>query len=138
MTISLCACEKTEKHEDGAITVKVNNTVLEQITLMSASWAIDGETVGTTGVEVAGDEGFLGKDSFSFYIYSEDIENKDDLDKLTITIKVTDADGGTFDAATVSIPSEIGDEYEFELRYEDGCYSLWQDFGDGTYARLSG
>lgn len=52
------------------------------------------------------------------------IKQKKILEKISITVKVTETDGGSFDVSTLLLPSRFGDEYEFELYYENGCYNV--------------
>lgn len=124
---SLISCGKNSRIQECAlVTVSVINKVPNRIKVLSAGWSIDGNTVGTTGVEVAGGGDYLGENSFSFFIDSDEIADEKDLQKLVITVNVSEAEGESFRVGSVKIPSSPGDNYTFELHCEDGCYSLWQ------------
>lgn len=140
LCFGMCACGSNESgnenEADTAILVELTNKVPDKITVIAASYSINGNTVGTNCVEIAGDKGTFGEDSLSFPILKNDIQSEKDLQSLEITIKIAESGGGEFDVATLSLPSEFGDEYNLELRNEDGSYSIWQTFDDGVDARL--
>ncbi len=125
LCLGLCACGKNSKPEGyGKVNFELVNSVTDRISVLAVSWSIDGNTVGTTGVEVAGGGKYLGERRFSYAVTSEDVTDEKELDQLSVTIKVTEADGGSFDVPMLLLPSKFGDEYEFELYYEDGCYNV--------------
>ena len=101
----------------------IDNKVENRITSIGATWYIDNESFGSTGV-INADHTILGKESLQFCIGKEDVPEDSDLEKFAAKIEITEESGETVEVAMLQFPLEFGQDYFYELRYEEGEYLM--------------
>lgn len=101
----------------------IDNKVENRITSIRATWYIDDESFGSSGV-INVDGTILGEKSLQFGIKKEDVPEDSDLEKFAAKIEVTKVGGETVEVATLQFPLEFGQDYFYELRYEENEYFL--------------
>lgn len=122
--VLLCACGKTnEESKDDVVTLTIDNTVADRISVLSASWYIDGNAIGSTGVETA-DGVALEAREYTFHLTKDDVEMNAALDQLAVKVSITEGDGKTEEMAMLALPAQNGAYFIYELRYENGAYDL--------------
>ena len=127
LCFALCACRTHESLDrKRSVEAVVMNEVPHRIRMMSVSFSIDSDPVGTTCVETAKEGRSLDTSAFIFPLYENEVPSEEALQRLSITLQVTEEGGGTFDVETLSLPSKFGDRHELQLTYADGRYQVRQ------------
>ena len=101
----------------------IDNKVENRITSVGVTWYIGNEAFGSAGM-VNADHTILGEESLQFGIKKEDVPEDSDLEKFAAKIEVTEVGGETIEVATLQFPLEFGQDYFYELRYEEGEYLM--------------
>lgn len=101
----------------------IDNKVENRITSIGVTWYIDNESFGSTGA-INADNTILGEESIQFGIQKDDVPEGMDLEKFATKIEVTEVSGKTVEVDTLQFPIEFGEDYYYELRYEDGDYFI--------------
>ena len=123
---SLAACsipnaiEEEYSHESYLC---IDNKVENRITSIGATWYIDNESFGSTGV-INADNTNLGEENIQLGIKETDVPKDSDLEKFAAKIEVTEVSGETVEVTTLQFPLEFGRDYFYELRYEGDDYFI--------------
>ena len=123
---SLAACSipnAIAEEYSGESYICIDNKVENRITSIGATWYIDNESFGSTGV-INADNTILGEESIQLCIKKTDVPEDIDLEKFAAKIEVTEVSGKTVEVTTLKFPLEFGEDYFYELRYEGDDYFI--------------
>lgn len=140
LTLCLLLCSCSAKKEEPAaetLTIKLSNLTEGRLCVLNAGWYHGTEPVGAAQVEIANGDKGIGEGPFTVSLSPEELPENTPLEELTFRVSVIEYGGEMMDVAAQQFSASFGDSYMLELRYEDGCYSVWQNFGNGVYARLT-
>ena len=101
----------------------IDSKVENRITSVGVTWYIGNEAFGSAGM-IDADHTILGEESLQFGIKKEDVPEDSDLEKFAAKIEITEKSGETVEVATLQFPLEFGQDYFYELRYEEGEYLM--------------
>jgi len=122
--LTACSIPNAIAEEYGRETyICIDNKVKDRIISIGATWYIDNESFGSTGV-INADNTILGEESIQFCIQKEDVPEGSDLNKFAAKIEVTETSGETVQVDTLQFPLEFGKDNFYELMYEDGDYFI--------------
>jgi len=124
-------------NDPRAVTLKIRNAADTAFTDIGIRWSQNGAVLGTRGMMNADHSPLKKGEEWSFEFLPEDIPTGE-LKDLLFEIFVGTAPGEDYTACGAAALSEaaFGDVYEYELRYEDGCFALWQVLADGVRAHM--
>ena len=101
----------------------IDNKVENRITSVGVTWYIGSDSFGSAGM-VNADYTILGEESLQFGIKKEEVPEGSDLEKFAAKIEITEESGETVEVATLQFPLTFGQDYFYELRYEEGEYLM--------------
>ncbi|MGN0745417.1 MAG: hypothetical protein ACI4ML_01945 [Aristaeellaceae bacterium] len=128
----LYACGRDRTAAPGdRVTLRLMNTVEDQIAVLTVSWWEPGKTIASTAVEVAGGGKALAAGAYAFALTRDEAEQAA-LDRLTVTVSVADRGGATQTLDSLTLPSAWGDTHACMLGYENGRYWVKECQEDGS------
>ena len=132
LCLPMAACGDPAAPEDHSqeIRVKITNTASKPLAGMGVTWYSSDTAFHTSGMKTASGEA-IGNCEMIFTLNKEDIPEDMDLTQFGLEFSVTEMSGVSSDVCTVRFPAELGKEYVFELREENGCYAIWSE-SEGT------
>ncbi len=126
VSCSLTACSipnSIAEEYSGESYICIDNQAANRITSIGATWYIDNESFGSTGV-INADNTNLGEENIQLGIKETDVPKDSDLEKFAAKIEVTEVSGETVEVTTLQFPLEFGRDYFYELRYENDEYLI--------------
>ena len=122
--LTACSIPNAIAEEYGRETyICIDNKVKDRIISIGATWYIDNESFGSTGV-INADNTILGEENIQLCINKADVPEDIDLEKFAAKIEVMEVSGETVEVTTLQFPLEFGRDYFYELRYENDEYLI--------------
>ena len=128
----------SDSQKNQSITVSIFNETDIGLSDIAISWSQNGTVLGSRGMEHTNKTIIAKDEKCSFEFLPEDFKSGEMTD-LQFDVFAGVIPGEDYVACgSIFITDPVfGEEYVFEIRFEEEDYSLWQVFDNGTYARMS-